>query len=195
MSATAVPLRPIAKGSVVKLWLGLALLALVAAGVAWAGTASLLYTTTASGLQYRVLKEGEGGVPTEADIAFVTYTGRRPDGKVFDSNEGQQPTPFPVAEGATIKGFSEGLKLMRKGGAYRLRIPAALGYGDKASGEIPPNTPLEFDIVMHGFMPEQELRAIMMQQQQQQMGLGAPPQGAPGDGPPGGEAPPAGERE
>ena len=193
MSVTAVPLRPIAKGSVLKLWLGLALLVLLAAGVAWAGTASLLYTRTASGLQYRVIAEGEGGTPGEADIAFVTYTGRLPDGKVFDSNEGQQPAPFPVAEGATIKGFSEGLKLMRKGGRYRLRIPPQLGYGEKGSGDIPPNSPLEFDIVMHGFMPEQELRAIMMQQQQQQMGLGAPPQGAPGEAPEG--QAPGGERE
>lgn len=185
MSVTAVPLHPIRKGSVLKLWLGLAFLALIAVGAAWAGTKSLLFTTTASGLQYRVLKEGEGPTPGEADVAFVTYTGRLMDGTVFDSNVGQQPAPFPVAEGATIKGFSEGLKLMRKGGSYRLRIPPALGYGDKETGgQIPANSTLEFDIVMHAFMPEEQLRAIMMQQQG--MGLGGPPQGG-GAGEPGGE--------
>ena len=182
MSVTAVPIRPIRKGSVLKLWLGLALLALIAAGIAWAGTAPLLFERTASGLQYRVLQDGEGPTPTEADIAFVTYTGRLvSNGKVFDSNMGQQPAPFPVAEGATIKGFSEGLKLMKKGGSYRLRIPAALGYGAKDSPEIPANSDLEFDVTMHGFMPEEQLRAIMMQQQQG-MGLGGPPQS--GEGPP-----------
>lgn len=184
MSVTAVPIRPIRKGSVLKLWLGLALLSLIAAGVAWAGTASLLYASTASGLQYRVLQEGEGPTPTEADIAFVTYTGRLvSNGEVFDSNMGQQPAPFPVKEGATIKGFSEGLKLMKKGGTYRLRIPAELGYGAKDSPEIPANSDLEFDVTMHGFMPEEQLRALMMQQQG--MGLGGPPQG--GEGPPPGE--------
>src|SRR5687767_7372463 len=112
MSVTAVPLRPIAKGSVLKLWLALALLALLAAGVAWAGTQSLLFTTTASGLQYRVMEEGEGELPTDADIAFVTYTGRLKDGTVFDSNVGQQPAMFPVKAGATVPGFAEALKLM-----------------------------------------------------------------------------------
>jgi FKBP-type peptidyl-prolyl cis-trans isomerase FkpA len=70
---------------------------------------------------------------------------------------------------------------MKKGGSYRLRIPAELGYGAKDSPEIPANSDLEFDVTMHGFMPEEQLRAIMMQQQQG-MGLGGPPQG--GEGPP-----------
>jgi FKBP-type peptidyl-prolyl cis-trans isomerase FkpA len=184
MSVTAVPLRPVKKGSVLKLWLGLAFLCLIAAAAAWAGTRDLLFATTASGLKVRVIEEGEGPTPTEKDVAFVTYTGRLEDGTVFDSNEGQQPAPFPVAEGATIKGFSEGMKMMRKGGRYRLRIPPQLGYGEKGAGDaIPPNATLEFDITMHGFMAEEQLRAIMMQQQ---MGLGG---GAPGGEPAG---PPSG---
>ena len=174
MSVTAVPLRPIRKGSVVKLWLGLALLALIAGVAAWAGTKSLLYTTTQSGLKFRVLQEGEGETPAPTDVAFVTYTGRLPDGTVFDSNVGQQPAPFPVAEGATIKGFSEALRMMKKGGTYSVVMPPELGYGEKDMGQIPPNSTLEFEVTMHGFMPEEQLRAIMMQQQ---MGIGGPPQG------------------
>ena len=174
MSVTAVPLRPIKKGSVVKLWLGLALLALIAAAAAWAGTKSLLYTTTESGLKFRVLQEGEGETPAPTDVAFVTYTGRLTDGTVFDSNVGQQPAPFPVAEGATIKGFSEALRMMKKGGTYSVVIPPALGYAEKDMGQIPPNSTLEFEVTMHGFMPEEQLRAIMMQQQ---MGIGGAPQG------------------
>ena len=185
MSVTAVPLHPIRKGSVVKLWLGLALLALIAAAAAWAGTRSLLYTTTESGLKFRVLKEGEGETPKPTDVAFVTYTGRLTDGTVFDSNVGQQPAPFPVAEGATIKGFSEALRMMKKGGSYSVVIPPALGYAEKDMGQIPPNSTLEFEVTMHGFMPEEQLRAIMMQQQ---MGMGGAPQGGAGAGPPEGGA-------
>jgi FKBP-type peptidyl-prolyl cis-trans isomerase FkpA len=190
MSVTAVPLRPVKKGSVLKLWIALALLALVGVAAAWIGTRGQVWTTTASGLQIRTIQEGEGAHPTEADIAFVTYTGRLADtGKVFDSNEGQQPVPFPVAEGATIKGFSEGLKLMKKGGKYRLKIPPALGYEDKDMGQIPPNSTLDFDVAILEVMPEAQLRQMMMQQQMMQGGAGAP--GGPG-APGGGEGPPQG---
>ncbi|HEX9954836.1 MAG TPA: FKBP-type peptidyl-prolyl cis-trans isomerase [Allosphingosinicella sp.] len=184
MSVTAVPLRPVKKGSVLKLWIGLALLALAGAGAAWIGTRGQVWTTTQSGLQFRTIKEGEGAHPTETDIAIVTYTGRLASGEVFDSNKGQQPAPFPVAEGATIKGFSEGLKLMKKGGSYRLRIPPALGYGEKGAGngQIPANATLDFDVEIHEVISEAQFRQIMMQQQmmqQQMMGGGA---GAPGGG-------------
>jgi FKBP-type peptidyl-prolyl cis-trans isomerase FkpA len=176
MSVTAVPLRPIRKGSVLKLWLGLVLLGLLAAGVAWAGTASQIYERTASGLQYRVIKEGEGASPTTSDFAFVTYTGRLPDGSVFDTNEGRQPVPMPLADGALIKGFTEGLRLMKKGATYELRIPPELGYGAEDTGTIPPNSTLDFTVTVHEIMPEATLRQMMMQQQMMQM------QGAGGEG-------------
>ena len=195
MSVTAVPLRPVKKGSVLKLWLGLALLALVGVAAAWIGTRGQVWTTTASGLQIRTIEAGEGANPTESDIAFVTYTGKLADsGKVFDSNEGQQPVPFPVAEGATIKGFSEGLKLMQKGGTYRLKIPPELGYGDKdmGNGQIPPNSTLDFTVKILEVMPEAQLRQMMMQQQMMQGGMGAP--GGPG-APGGGEGAPQGAPE
>jgi FKBP-type peptidyl-prolyl cis-trans isomerase FkpA len=189
MSVTAVPLRQVKKGSVLKLWLGLALLALAGVAAAWVGTRGQVWTTTGSGLQIRTVAEGEGAHPTETDIAFVTYTGRLENGTVFDSNEGQQPVPFPVAEGATIKGFSEGLKLMKKGGSYRLKIPPELGYGDKDMGQIPPNSTLDFDVKIVEVMPEAQLRQMMMQQQmQQQMMQGGGPEG--GAAPGGGEGPP-----
>ena len=185
MSVTAVPLRPIRKGSVLKLWLGLALLAALAAGLAWAGTAGQIFERTPSGLQYRVLAAGEGPSPTETDVAFITYTGRLADGTVFDSNEGQQPVPMPVAEGAVIKGFSEGLKMMRKGAKYQLRIPPELGYGAEAKGPIPANATLDFDVEVVDFMPEATLRQMMMQQQMMQM-QGTQQGGAPGQAPPAG---------
>jgi FKBP-type peptidyl-prolyl cis-trans isomerase FkpA len=178
------------KGSVLKLWIALALLALVGVAAAWLGTRGVMWDETPSGLQMRTITEGTGAHPTEADVAFVTYTGRLADsGKVFDSNVGQQPVPFPVAEGATIKGFSEGLKLMKKGGKYRLKIPPQLGYEDKDMGQIPPNSTLDFEVEVVEVMPEAQLRQLMMQQQMMQGGAGAP--GGPG-APGGGEGPPQG---
>jgi FKBP-type peptidyl-prolyl cis-trans isomerase FkpA len=162
MSVTAVPLRPIGKGSVLKLWIGLALLALIAAAIAWAGTAGQQWTTTPSGLRYQVVEEGEGPHPTESDIALIDYTGRLADGTVFDTSKGKQPIPIPVRPGGSIKGFGEGLQLMRKGGSYKLRIPPELGYGARGAGEaIPPNATLEFDVTLLEFLPESALQGMM----------------------------------
>ena len=173
MSVTAVPLHPLRKGSVVKLWLGLALLASIAGAVAFAGTAGQRYETTASGLQFRVVKEGEGANPTAADIAIIEYTGRLADGKVFDSNVGR-PAPIPVDPAASIPGFAEGLQKMKKGGKYRLWIPPQLGYGEQAAGPIPANSVLVFDVQLHDFKSKADI--MRMQQMMQQGGM---PQGMP----------------
>ena len=167
MSVTAVPIRPIKKGSVVKLWVGLGALSLAAAGLAWAGTAGQLYTATASGLQYQVVKEGDGPSPTTTDIVLVHYTGRLQDGTIFDSSQGKQPVPFPVT--GVIPGFTEGLQLMKKGGTYRLRIPPNLAYGPAgAGGVIPPNATLDFEIQLLDIAPQSALQGMMG---------GPPPQG------------------
>jgi FKBP-type peptidyl-prolyl cis-trans isomerase len=160
MSVTAVPLRPIKKGSVLKLWIGLAVLALAAGAMAWAGTSAYQYQTTASGLRYQVLKPGSGPHPTTSDVALIDYTGRLEDGKIFDSTKGKQPVPMPV--GGSIPGFSEGLQLMSKGGTYRLRIPSQLAYGaEGAGGVIPPNATLDFEVTLHEFMPLAQLQGMM----------------------------------
>ncbi|MEA3000439.1 MAG: hypothetical protein QOH04_2233 [Sphingomonadales bacterium] len=188
MSVTAVPLRPLPKGSVVKLWLALAVLVAIGVAVAWAGTSAHVFQRTASGLGFKVLKDGEGAPPTASDVTLIQYTGRLEDGTVFDSNMNGQPLPMPAADGAAIKGFTEGLRMMKKGGTYRLRIPPALGYG--ASGQppaIPPNATLEFDVKLLEYIPMTTYRALMqqqmMQQMQQQGGAGAPG-AAPGGAPP-----------
>lgn len=160
MTVTAVPIRPIKKGSVTMLWIGLAVLALVAAAIGWWSAAGERYQTTASGLQYRVLKPGEGPHPTEADIALIDYTGRFRDGRIFDTSVGKRPVPIAVA-GGSIPGFEEGLKLMRKGATYRLRIPSRLAYG--AMGQppvIPANADLEFDVTLINFLPQSVLQSM-----------------------------------
>jgi FKBP-type peptidyl-prolyl cis-trans isomerase FkpA len=181
MSATAVPIRPIKKGSVLKLWIGLAVLAAIAAAAAWLGTESQQYQTTASGLQYRVIKEGSGPHPNPSDLVLIDYDGRLADGKVFDSTKGKQPAAMGVT--GTIPGFSEGLQLMRKGGSYRLRIPPQLGYGAEEkknqAGEIiiPANSTLVFDVTLHEFMNMAQLQGMMGSMQ------GGMPGGAPGEMP------------
>ena len=73
MSVTAVPIRPLGRGSVLKLWIGLLLLALAAGALAWVGTAGQQVFTTASGLRYRVIEEGTGPTVTPADLVALKY--------------------------------------------------------------------------------------------------------------------------
>lgn len=102
--------------------------------------------TTASGLQYEVLKEGSGAKPGHSDTVRVHYEGRLLDGTVFDSSIRRgEPAEFPVNR--VISGWTEALQLMTPGSKYRLFIPAALGYGSHGAGDaIPPNATLIFDV-------------------------------------------------
>lgn len=100
---------------------------------------------TSSGLLFEIITEGEGASPGPADTARVTYTGALADGTVFDSTE--EPIDLPVS--GVVKGFSEGLQMMKPGGTYRLFIPASLGYGEKgAGGVIPPGAALDFTVTL-----------------------------------------------
>ena len=109
--------------------------------------------------------------PTDTDVALVNYEGRLLDGTTFDKS--RQPTPFPVAPGATVPGFAEAMKLLRKGEKGRFWLPAKLGYGERDMGQIPPNSTLVFDLEMVEFLPEAVVR--QMQAQQAMGGAGAPP--------------------
>lgn len=102
--------------------------------------------TTASGLQYEVVKEGTGATPKATDQVTVHYTGTLLDGTKFDSSVDRgQPATFPVNQ--VIPGWTEALQLMKVGGKYKLYVPPALGYGERgAGGEIGPNSLLVFDV-------------------------------------------------
>lgn len=102
--------------------------------------------TTASGLQYEILKEGDGAKPTAADQVVVHYTGKLIDGTVFDSSEERGvPATFGVTQ--VIPGWVEALQLMTVGSTWRLFIPSALAYGPQgAGGVIGPNQTLIFDV-------------------------------------------------
>jgi FKBP-type peptidyl-prolyl cis-trans isomerase len=102
--------------------------------------------TTASGLQYEVLKEGSGQKPKATDTVTVNYEGKLLSGKVFDSSIARQkPATFPL--NGVIKGWTEGLQLMGVGAKYRFYIPSDLAYGPSgAGGAIGPNETLTFEV-------------------------------------------------
>jgi FKBP-type peptidyl-prolyl cis-trans isomerase FklB len=102
--------------------------------------------TTTSGLQYMVLKEGTGKSPKATDSVMCHYEGFLTDGTVFDSSV-QRGTPATFPLGGVIKGWTEGLQLMKEGGKTRFFIPYNLAYGEAgASGSIPPYATLIFDV-------------------------------------------------
>lgn len=102
--------------------------------------------TTASGLQYMVIKEGTGAKPTLNDKVTTHYHGTLMDGTVFDSSVDRgQPASFPVS--GVIPGWTEALQMMSVGSKYKLFVPANLAYGERgAGGKIGPNSVLIFDV-------------------------------------------------
>ena len=171
---TAVPLLPVAKGTVTKVWLGVAAAVLIGGGLAWKGTAKQVamgqppatflaknakkqaVKTTPSGLEYQILAPGHGVHAGATDIVLIDYDGKLLDGSTFDSTaQHGSPAVMPVA--GSIPGFSEGLQLMSRGARYRFWIPPQLAYGAQGAGDgvIPPNSVLQFDVTLHEIAPQQ----------------------------------------
>lgn len=206
MSITAVPIAPVKRGYLVWLWIGIAAAVLAGVGLAWKGTAAVVadtgsnaqflafnggqkgVTTTASGLQYKVLTKGNGGpTPTNEDLVLVNYKGTLRDGTVFD--ESRQPTPMDPTQ--VVPGFGEAVKLMPKGAKYRFWIKPELAYGstppiDPRTGQpgVPADALLIFDVELVDFVPKAVVQQMemqrQMQMQMQQGGQGTPAPGAPG---------------
>jgi len=108
---------------------------------------------TASGLQYKVVKEGTGAQPKEKDTVMANYRGTLIDGTEFDSSYKRgQPATFPVS--GVIKGWTEALQMMKVGSKYQLFIPAKLAYGERAIGpDIGPNSTLIFEVELLDVKP------------------------------------------
>ena len=192
---TRVPLQPVAKGSLTKLWIGVILAVLVGAGLAWAAIPR--------GLSVDTVVAGTGPNPKIGEVVWVKYKGSlAADGTVFDESrdiplpvQGLFPegSPFPLEEGATIPGFFNGLQQMQKGGKYTLFIPAEQAYGatPPQGSPIPVNADLKFDIEVVDIMSRatfdrnlqvlQQTMQAQMGQQGQQGPQGQPqaPQAAP----------------
>lgn len=187
-----VPLKPVSRGSLAKLWGGVALAVAAAGGIAWAAAPQ--------GVEVETLAEGKGASPGPQDVVFVRYVGKLADtGTEFDrSSEIDLPvkgifpegTPLPLEN--MIPGFRDGALQMRKGGRYRIEVPSELGYGaePQPGSPIPPNADLVFDVELIDFMSraefEQRLAALQQILQSQGAlppssggGAGAPPPGTP----------------
>lgn len=176
-NVTAVPIRPLAKGSIVKLWIALIVLVLAAGAIAWWGTAPLQVTTTQSGLRFRVIHEGTGEPATDQDVVLLRYqlhvTG--PSNPVIqDSDESGQPVP--LSAGSVVPGMAEAIRMMRAGGTYEFWMPPHLGY----AGRLPPGAPFgPMDTLYFKVRVVQIGRGMAALQQMM---------GRPQGGPPGGEA-------
>lgn len=112
-------------------------------------------TTTASGLQYEVVKAGTGPKPKDTDTVQVHYTGTLLDGTKFDSSVDRgEPATFPLK--GVIPGWTEGLQLMPVGSKYKFYIPSALAYGENGPGPIGPNATLTFEVELIKIVPPAE---------------------------------------
>jgi hypothetical protein len=161
-----------------KLWL--AMLALIAAGVAlaWYGAGSLRPEITETGLEFRQVKAGTGGAITDADAAMLDYELRADDGSVIDASA-QHGGPQPFMTQAVFPGFAEGMRRMEEGGEYRLKFPQTLAFPNGAPPGFPPNTNLNFTVqvrkVVRGGADMMRQQMLMQQMQQQGGAQGAPP--------------------
>lgn len=108
-------------------------------------------TTTASGLQYEVLKSAKGERPKAGSTVTVHYRGTLLDGTEFDSSYARGvPVTFPL--GGVIPGWAEGVQLMAPGAKYKFYLPPSLGYGERGAGkEIGPNAALIFEVELISF--------------------------------------------
>ncbi len=108
--------------------------------------------TTESGLQYKIDEEGTGPSPKEDEIVVVNFTGKTAEGLEFDSSAKRgQPAEFPVR--GVVPGWSEGLRLMKKGGKATFYVPPHLGYGERGRQKMPPNSVLIFETELVDIKP------------------------------------------
>ncbi len=206
---TRVPLKPVAKGSLPKLWLGVAAtiaagagLAVAAAPIEW-GDVRVIETVEASEpggkvgkLTIETLVAGAGPKATEGQVVFVNYKGFLEDGTQFDASEPipwpapgvfpEEGTPFPIEQGATVEGFFKGLQEVQKGGTYKLNIPSSMGYGDqpRPGSPIPPGADLTFELEVVDILDQTAFdEGMAINQEAFEKNRPAPPAGAP-QGPP-----------
>jgi FKBP-type peptidyl-prolyl cis-trans isomerase FkpA len=186
-TVTAVPLQPLPKGSVVKLWIGVVLLCLAAGALAWYGTRGQQLVDLPSGARMRVLGEGTGPTMTDADVMLLSYRLHVNDlaaPVLQDSEQVGGGQPFPATTSQVYPGFADALRHMKAGGRYIIWLPP----GTHVSGPIPPGAgftardTLVFEIrtgqLAAGMAQELQRQQMMQLQQQMQEQMQAQQQGA-----------------
>ena len=160
MSVTQVPLRPVAKGTLTKLWLAIAALIALAYGVAYAGAGQF------KSVAVDAVAAGSGPFIGEMDGVIIEYTGKLENGTVFDTTDGRGPAPFLVMQ--VVPGFREALTRMQQGGRYKVIIPGRLAYGKNPppGSPIGVNEDLYFDVHVVQVVPNAALSAGAAQQGQ-----------------------------
>jgi FKBP-type peptidyl-prolyl cis-trans isomerase FklB len=111
-----------------------------------------------SGLQYKIIKDGQGVSPTTNDKVTVHYHGTLIDGKVFDSSV-QRGKPIQLAVNGVIKGWTEALQIMKPGAKWQLFVPPDLGYGEQNVPGIEPNSVLIFEVELISVDKENEIKS------------------------------------
>jgi FKBP-type peptidyl-prolyl cis-trans isomerase FklB len=111
--------------------------------------------TLPSGLQYRIIQGGTGPKPSATDTVVVNYTGKLIDGTEFDSST-KHGQPLTHSVGGLVPGWTEALQLMPVGSKWELVIPPSLGYGEKETGPIGPNSTLIFEVELISIQPKPE---------------------------------------
>ncbi len=125
---------------------------------------------TQSGLYYTIKHDGEGATAQKGNIISVFYTGKLLNGTIFDTNQDstfhhQDPISFEIGKGKVIKGWDEGMTLLKKGSIATLYIPSGLAYGPQdKGGPIPPNSVLLFDIEVKDIRTQAELDESLLQE-------------------------------
>lgn len=180
---TAVPLQPIAKGSMLKFWLGVLVGAALASAVAW-------YLARPDTVDVETVTAGTGANPQEDDAVFVDYVGKLEDGTVFDQSPPRPEIPAAIEDlipqgsymelSGVVPGFRQAIMQMQKGGEYVVTIPAELAYGANppAGSPIPANADLTFEVTLHDFFTQEQLQERAMQINE----VMAASQGAAGEG-------------
>lgn len=168
VEVTRVPLQPIEKGAMLKFWLGVIVGALLAAGVSW-------YLNREPTVEVDVITAGTGPNPQEGDVVFVEFTGKLPDGTVFDQSPPRGQVPPQIAHlipqgtfmelSGLVPGFRQAILQMQKGGKYKVEIPAQLAYGANPppGSAIPPNADLTFEVTLHEFFTQEQLQERIAQ--------------------------------
>jgi FKBP-type peptidyl-prolyl cis-trans isomerase FklB len=110
--------------------------------------------TLPDGLEYTVIKDGNGAKPDSGDVVNVNYIGSNIDGKEFENSLKMGGAPVKIPIGRTVKGFSEALLKMKVGSKWKLFIPADLGYGSRGNQRIKPNSVLIFEIELLSIEPK-----------------------------------------